>query len=252
MPRLTCSKTHSIQHGEKRAEDIVSNHPDQTLQANKTVSFDENERQIGRIHHLVKIVLALTLLSFLVLVLYPIFASRESSFTLAIDKLPERDEKAKLIKPSYVDVDSNNNPVNISAESAYREENEHTDYYFTNLVAQMSLPTGDGIEILANQGSLNTGTQVMDLGGEITITSETGFLLRSTEATFLIGEKIAIGKNGVSGIAPFGNFSAENFNTNVEEEIITLDGNVKISFDPNKPLNIFGGNNLPSNEGTGN
>ena len=102
----------------------------------------------------------------------------------------------------------------------------------------MSLPTGDGIEILANQGSLNTGTQIMDLGGEITITSETGFLLRSTEATFLIGDKIAVGQNGVSGIAPFGEFSAQSFNANVEQEIITLDGNVKISFDPNKPLNI--------------
>lgn len=230
----------------------MSNHPDHTLQANKTVSFDENERQIGRIHHLVKIVLALTLISFLLLVLYPILASRENSFTLAIDKLPARDEKAKLIKPSYVDVDRNNNPVNISAESAYREENENTDYYFTNLVAQMSLPTGDGIEIFANQGTLNTGTQIMDLGGQITITSETGFLLRSTEATFLIGDKIAIGRNGVSGVAPFGRFSAENFNTNVADEIITLDGNVKISFDPNKPLNIFDDPNPLSNEGNEN
>ncbi len=216
------------------------------------MSFDENERQISRIHRLVKIVVGLTFVSFLVLVLYPILASRESSFTLAIDKLEQRDEKAKLIKPSYVDVDRNNNPVNISAESAYREENEHTDYYFTNLVAQMSLPTGDAIEILANQGSLNTGTQIMDLGGEITITSETGFLLRSTEATFLIGEKIAEGKNGVTGIAPFGQFSAETFNANVEEEIITLDGNVKISFDPNKPLNIFMGGNGSANEGSNN
>jgi hypothetical protein len=230
----------------------VSEHPDHIIQAGKAVSFDENERQISRIHRLVKLVLVLTLVSFLVLVLYPIFASRESSFTLAIDKLPSRDEKAKLIKPSYVDVDRNNNPVNISAESAYREENEHTDYFFTNLVAQMSLPTGDGIEILANQGSLNTGTQVMDLGGEITITSETGFLLRSSEATFLIGDKIAIGKNGVSGIAPFGRFSAENFNTDVENEIITLSGNVKISFDPNKPLNIFNNTNSATNEGTAN
>lgn len=232
--------------------EIVNNHSNQTLKANQAITFDENEKQISRIHRLVQVVLALTLVSFLVLVLYPILASRESSFTLAIDKLPARDEKAKLIKPSYVDVDRNNNPVNISAESAYREENEHTDYYFTNLVAQMSLPTGDGIEILAMQGTLNTGTQIMDLGGEITITSETGFLLRSTEATFLIGDKIAIGKNGVSGIAPFGRFSAENFNTNVEDEIITLDGNVKISFDPNKPLNIFGGTNSMSNEGTEN
>nr|WP_276515122.1 LPS export ABC transporter periplasmic protein LptC [Pseudemcibacter aquimaris] len=180
------------------------------------------------------------MIALLCLILYPILASRENSFTLAIDRLEQRDEKAKLIKPSYVDVDRNNNPVNISAESAYREENEHTDYFFTNLIAEMSLPSGEGIEINAVRGALNTGTQIMDLGGEITILSEKGLLLRSTEATFIISDKIATGKNGVTGIASFGRFSANNFEANVGEEIITLNGNVKINFDPNKPLDLFG------------
>ena len=217
----------------------MTTNPDQILQSSEPISFVESERQVNRADNLKKMVPILTLIALISLILYPILASRESSFTLAIDRLEQRDEKAKLIKPSYVDVDSNNNPINISAASAYREENEHTDYFFTNLVAQMSLPSGDAIEILAVRGALNTGTQVMDLGGEITITSENGFLLRSTEATFLIAEKLAIGKNGVTGIAPFGNFSANTFSTNVEKEIVTLDGNVKINFDPNKPLNIF-------------
>ena len=228
----------------------MNDHPNQILHSNEAVSFDENERQINRAAQLKKMVPVLTLVALLSLILYPILSSRESSFTLAIDRLEQRDEKAKLIKPSYVDIDSNNNPVNISAESAYREENEHTDYYFTNLVAQMSLPAGEAIEILAINGTLNTGTQIMDLGGEITITSETGFLLRATEAQFLIAEKVASGKHGVTGIAPFGRFSANNFNTNVEQEIIILDGNVKISFEPNKPMNIFEENENENPEGT--
>lgn len=230
----------------------MNTHPDHILESHETVTFDENERQINRAAQLKKMVPILTLIAFLSLVLYPILASRENSFTLAIDKLEQRDEKAKLIKPSYVDIDRHNNPVNISAESAYREENENTNYFFTNLVANMSLPAGEAIEIIANNGTLNTGTQIMDLGGEITITSETGFLLRATEATFLIGEKIASGRNGVTGIAPFGNFSANNFNTDVEREIITLDGNVRINFDPNKPLNIFNSGAATAVEGNTN
>ena len=230
---------------------IVNTHPDNILDSNEAVSFDENERQINRAEQLKKMVPILTLFAFLSLVLYPILSSRENSFTLAIDKLPKRDEKAKLIKPSYVDIDRNNNPVNITAASATREENQHANYFFTDLVAQMSLPTGEGIEVLANRGTLNTGTQIMDLGGEITIISETGFLLRSTEATFLISEKIATGKNGVSGVAPFGKFSANNFNADVEEEIVILNGNVSINFDPNKPMNIFS-NGEEKAEGIGN
>ncbi|MDG1020408.1 MAG: LPS export ABC transporter periplasmic protein LptC [Emcibacteraceae bacterium] len=217
----------------------MSTNPDQILKSNEAVTFDESERQANRADNLKKMVPVLTVIALISLIIYPILASRENSFTLAIDRLPERDEKAKLIKPSYVDIDRNNNPVNISAQSAYREENEHTDYFFTNLLAQMSLPSGEAIEIEAMRGALNTGTQIMDLGGEITILSETGFLLTSTEATFFIADKIAAGKNGVKGIAPFGRFSANTFNANVEEEIITLEGNVTINFDPKKPLNLM-------------
>jgi|TARA_B110000467_G_C18318240_1_gene483168 LPS export ABC transporter protein LptC len=219
---------------------------------NKTVSFDENERQIKRAERLKKLFPIMTLIVFLSLVLYPILASRENSFTLAIDKLSIRDEKAKLIKPSYVDVDRNNNPINITAATATREENKNNNYFFTDLIAQMSLPTGEAIEVNANNGKLNTSSQVMDLSGEIIITSQAGFLLRSTQATFLISEKIAFGKNGVSGIAPFGNFNANDFNADVEKEIIILEGNVRINFDPDKPMDIILTNTKEFNKGNNN
>ena len=148
----------------------MNTHSDDMAILNKTVSFDENERQIKRAERLKKLFPIMTLIVFLSLVLYPILASRENSFTLAIDKLSIRDEKAKLIKPSYVDVDRNNNPINITAATATREENKNNNYFFTDLIAQMSLPTGEAIEVNANNGKLNTSSQVMDLSGEIIIT----------------------------------------------------------------------------------
>ena len=80
----------------------MNTHPDHILESNETVAFDENERQINRAGQLKKAVPILTIIVFLSLVLYPILASRENSFTLAIDKLEQRDEKAKLIKPSLL------------------------------------------------------------------------------------------------------------------------------------------------------
>lgn len=230
----------------------MNTHSDDMAILNKTVSFDENERQIKRAERLKKLFPIMTLIVFLSLVLYPILASRENSFTLAIDKLSIRDEKAKLIKPSYVDVDRNNNPINITAATATREENKNNNYFFTDLIAQMSLPTGEAIEVNANNGKLNTSSQVMDLSGEIIITSQAGLLLRSTQATFLISEKIAFGKNGVSGIAPFGNFNANDFNADVEKEIIILEGNVRINFDPDKPMDIILTNTKEFNKGNNN
>ena len=230
----------------------MNTHSDDMAILNKTVSFDENERQIKRAERLKKLFPIMTLIVFLSLVLYPILASRENSFTLAIDKLSIRDEKAKLIKPSYADVDRNNNPINITAATATREENKNNNYFFTDLIAQMSLPTGEAIEVNANNGKLNTSSQVMDLSGEIIITSQAGFLLRSTQATFLISEKIAFGKNGVSGIAPFGNFNANDFNADVEKETIILEGNVRIYFDPDKPMDIILTNTKEFSKGNNN
>ena len=134
----------------------------------------------------------------------------------------------------------------------HEEENKNNNYFFTDLIAQMSLPTGEAIEVNANNGKLNTSSQVMDLSGEIIITSQAGFLLRSTQATFLISEKIAFGKNGVSGIAPFGNFNANDFNADVEKETIILEGNVRIYFDPDKPMDIILTNTKEFNKGNNN
>ena len=76
----------------------MSTNPDQILKSNEAVSFDESERQAHRADNLKKMIPILTVIALLSLILYPILATRENSFTLAIDRLPERDEKAKLIK----------------------------------------------------------------------------------------------------------------------------------------------------------
>jgi len=202
------------------------------LLPNTAVTYAQMQKEIDRIARLKKIVPVLTVITLVALVLYPVVNSKEGSFTLAIDRLEERDENAKLIKPRYVGIDRYNQPVNISAEMAFRKSNDDKDYYLKNLLADMKMHDGTGIKIRAASGMLDAEAQEVTLDGTVTIATENNFNLATNQAFFLINEKIATGENGVTGSMPFGNFSADKFHVDVDQEIIRLKHNVKLHYNP--------------------
>ncbi len=201
-----------------------------------TVTYRQMQSEIDRIALLKKIMPIFTVIVFVALVLWPVLNSKEGSFTLAIDRLDERDENAKLVKPRYVGIDKNNNPVNISAEMAFRKSNDDKDYYLKNLIADMKMSNGSGIEIQATNGMLDAKAQEVTLDGSVTITTENDFNLKTAQTLFLINEKVATGEDGVNGTIPFGTFSADKFHVDVDQEIIRLKNNVILHFDPDKQI----------------
>lgn len=215
----------------------ASDHMDSLL-PKATITYRQSQREIDRINLLKKIVPALTVVVFIALVLWPVLNNKEGSFTLAIDRLDKRDENAKLIKPRYVGMDKYNNPVNISAETAFRKSNDQKDYYLKNLLAELKMQDGTAIKILALSGMFDAEVQQIILDGAINLTTDNGFTLSTEQALFTINEKIASGENGVSGTMPFGAFTADKFNVNVDQEVIKLQGRVKLHFDPDKPMKL--------------
>ena len=148
------------------------------------------QHEIDRTRLLKKIVPALTVVALIALVLWPFINSKEGSFTLAIDRLDKRDENAKLIKPRYVGIDKHNNPVNISAETAFRKNNDDKDYYLKNLLADLKMSDGTGIKISATNGMFDADVQEITLNGTVEITTENNFHLITDHTLFLINEKI--------------------------------------------------------------
>jgi len=201
-------------------------------------TYRQMQREIDRIARLKKIVPALTVIVFIALVLWPVLNSKEGSFTLAIDRLEVRDENAKLVKPRYVSMDRYNQPVNISAEMAFRKSNDDTDYYLKNLLADMKMRDGTDIKIQATSGMFDSGAQEINLDGTVKISTQNDFNLVTEQATFLINEKIATGENGVTGTTSFGVFNAEKFHMDVEQEILRLKGKVTLHFDPDKTMEL--------------
>jgi len=202
------------------------------------IPFQHMQNEINRINLLKKIVPFLTVIILIALVLWPVLNSKEGSFTLAIDRLDKRDENAKLIKPRYVGIDRHNNPVNISAETAFRKSNDDKDYYLKNLLADMKLRDGTGIKVRATSGMFDADAQEIILDGSVTITTESDFNLSTDHAIFLINEKISTGNNGLTGSTSFGTIRADKFHVDVDQEIIRLKGNVKLHFDPGKPIEL--------------
>jgi len=198
--------------------------------------YQQMQREIDRIRLLKKIIPALTVIALVTLVLWPVINSKEGSFTLAIDRLEERDENAKLIKPRYVGIDKHNHPVNISAETAFRKNNDDKDYYLKNLFADLKMSDGTGIEIHATSGMFDADLQEITLDGTVKIATENNLNLMTDHAVFLINEKISTGNNGITGSTAFGTIRADMFHVNVDQEIIRLKGNVEMHFDPEQPI----------------
>ncbi len=208
------------------------------LLPSSTVGYRQMQREIDRIRLLKIIVPALTVIVFGALVLWPVLNSKEGSFTLAIDRLETRDENAKLIRPRYVGMDKNNNPVNISAETAFRKSNDDKDYYLKNLLADMKMSDGTAIEVRATNGMFDADAQEITLDGSVSIVTDNDFYLTTNHAVFFINRKISTGRNGMTGATPFGVLRADEFNVDVDQEIIRLKGNVKLHFDPEKPIEL--------------
>ena len=198
-----------------------------------TITYRQMQNENDRIALLKKIMPTLTVITFVALVLWPVLNSKEGSFTLAMDRLEEKDENAKLIKPRYVGIDKNNHPVDISAEMAFRKSNDDKDYYLKNLLANMQMSNGTGIVVRATNGMLDAKAQEITLDGAVTIATKSNFNLSTDQALFLINEKVATGENGVTGETPFGTFSADRFHVDVDQEIIRLKDKVKLHFAPN-------------------
>lgn len=208
--------------------------PLQNLLPTTNVGFRQSQREITRMGWLKVIVPTLAVISLVALVMWPVLNSAEGSFTLAMDRLEERDENAKLVKPRVVAIDKYGHPVNISAETAFRKSNDDKDYYLKNLLAQLSMQNGTGIKILATSGMYNAEAQQINLDGAVELTTENDFTLSTNQATFLINDKIASGNAGVKGTSPFGEFSADKFHVDVNREIIRLKGNVQHHYDPDQ------------------
>lgn len=198
--------------------------------------YQEMQREITHVALLKKIIPSLTVMVFIALVLWPLLNTKEGSFTLAIDRLDEKDANAKLIKPRYVGIDKNNHPVNISAETAFRKSNDDQDYYLKNLIADMEMSDGTGIKVQATNGRFNARDQEIIMDRSVTISTENNFNVSTSHALFHIFTKIATGDHGITGDMPFGSFRADKFNVDVEHEIIRLKENVTLNFDPDKPL----------------
>ncbi|VAV96823.1 hypothetical protein MNBD_ALPHA01-792 [hydrothermal vent metagenome] len=218
------------------------------LLPSSTISYQQMQREIDRISLLKKIVPALTIIVFGALVLWPVLNSKEGSFTLAIDRLESRDENAKLIQPRYVGIDKNNNPVNISAETAFRKSNDDKDYYLKNLLADMKMSDGTAIEVRATNGMFDADEQKIILDGSVSIITESDFYLATNQAIFFINQKISTGQNGMTGATPFGVLRADGFNVDVDQEIIRLKGNVRLHFDPEKPIELPEFNPITNNK----
>lgn len=162
------------------------------------------------------------------LIAWPFMNKTDDKYTLTFTEMEERsDDKAEpaLINPRYYGIDNNENPYNVLADKA--EEAPDSTVYFTTLNTDLYLKDGTWVAVIANKGQLEPNKRFLHLIGDVNISLESGYDIKTERALIDLKESGASGKERVFVQSGAGTIKADGFNLKERGDNIRFLGNVK-------------------------
>ena len=134
----------------------------------------------------------------------------------------------ELLNPKFESVDSNQNPINITAERAlYSQENPNL-VTLQNPLADLKTNKGEAITIQAELGTYEQKTKKLFLQDKIKINHGSGYILTAEELRVDIESKEAFSDKAVEIDGPNANVIAIGLEARIDEGILTFKGPAKL------------------------
>jgi lipopolysaccharide export system protein LptC len=116
-----------------------------------------------------------------------------------------------MTKPRLTGVDGNGKPYVVTAEDAIQDPHNSKRAQLHKVEADMTLKTGEWVNLTATRGQLDEGKQLLWLAGVIDVYSDNGYEVHTTAANIDLVTGNVVGKRYVTGLGPFGTFRADSF-----------------------------------------
>lgn len=210
------------------------------------VSAGEILRYALHIKFLKLILPALTFCLLVLIVAWPYLQDYESGFTLSFQDLSRSKELIRMETPRYVGTDSEGRQFVVSAKSALQNEFSQDEVDLNALRASVTLKDNSEVVLTAPRGIYLPHQSLLKLDGGIKIISGTGYQLTLDHAEYDLDKAIASSDEPVKGNAPFGKFTANSLQSNIDGRSFKLKGQVHVRIEPEKYRN--GGGNPPTGE----
>lgn len=164
-------------------------------------------------------------------VLWPYIHSLEKEETILVDASSPEVKENRMLKPQYVSTDKKGQPFKVDAEWAKK----NTTNNVSDLIkphGTMVMDKGETVELNAKNGRYDETKKVLNLEGEVTLTSSDGYQIKTEKADVDTETKIIEGNSYIEGEGPAGSIKGKDGfkveNKTHGKKIITLKGQSQV------------------------
>ena len=163
----------------------------------------------------------------------PLFSQGELSFLLDRNKVAVTQERLRVADAMYRGEDKDGRPFTITAGSAVQVSAQDPLVRMENLAARIRLSDGPA-ELTAVRGQYDYAAETVNVEGPVQFTAADGYRMSTQNVLIDLKNRRVTGTGGVQGAIPAGTFSAERISADLDDRVLTLDGNVRMRFEQTK------------------
>ncbi|MEQ1495621.1 MAG: LPS export ABC transporter periplasmic protein LptC [Novosphingobium sp.] len=164
------------------------------------------------------------------MIIGPLFTGEELSFLLDRNKVAVTTERLRVNSAMYRGEDKDQRPFTVTAGSAVQVSAKEPVVWMENLAARIRLTDGPA-ELTAVRGSYNYRDEIVMVEGPVVFTAADGYRMSTQNVQIDLNGRRVLGSGGVSGAIPSGTFSAQRLSADLDNRVLTLDGNVRMRFE---------------------
>lgn len=166
-----------------------------------------------------------------VMILVPLSPRGEISFLLDRNKVAVTNERIRVSDAAYRGQDERGRDFVVTAGTAVQKTASTPVVEMLDLKAQMKLNDGPG-NIQAPRGAYNYDTEKIAISGPVAFDAPDGYRMTTRNVAIDVKKQTAVGSGGVEGTVPTGTFRANSMSADLENRIITLEGNARLRMTP--------------------
>jgi lipopolysaccharide export system protein LptC len=164
------------------------------------------------------------------MIIGPLFSGGELSFLLDRNKVAVTNERLRVNNAMYRGEDKDGRPFTLTAGSAVQVSAREPLVWMDNLAARIRLTDGPA-ELTAVRGGYNYASETVAVTGPVIFTAADGYRITTQNVQIDLNGRKVTASGGVSGTVPAGTFSANQLSADLDNRILTLDGNVRMRFE---------------------
>ena len=166
-------------------------------------------------------------------VFMPLFSGGDVSFVLDKNKVEVAKERMRTQAATYRGEDGKGQPFIMTAGSAVQKSSAEPIVHVNELAAQLQLADGPA-KVTAPHGAYDMRSEQVSIDGPVRVMATGGYTLDTNNATLDLKTRHMRSSGAVTGTVPQGQFSANQLSADLDNHVVTLDGNARLRIVPRR------------------